>query len=111
MNMDIKEAMTVLSDGHAIVTPEYAEDVCQAVGVPFERKALVQRHYSDPPGTLKGLTMKPEHEGSEGVYSLTLSGYVAKKLGVADEAGTFIGRGFQAQAYARAIARKLGEGH
>ena len=106
--MDIKEAVGVLSDGHTILTPEYAEEVCQAVGVPFERKALVQRWHSDSPGTLKGLTMKPDREGSEGVYSLTLSGYVAEKLGVAHEAGTFIGRGYQASAYARAIARKLG---
>ena len=106
--MEVKEALSALSDGHTIFTPEYAEGVCQAVGVPFDRKVLVRRWYSDPPGTFKGLTMKPEYEGSEGVYSLTLSGYVAEKLGVEEEAGSFIGRGFQAQAYSRAIARKLG---
>ena len=106
--MDIKEALSALSDGHTIFTPEYAEGVCQAVGVPFDRKVLVRRWYSDPPGTFKGLTMKPEHEGSEGVYSLTLSRYVAKKLGVEEEAGNFFGRGFQARAYVRVIVRKLG---
>jgi len=51
--------------------------------------------------------MNPEHEGAAGVYSLTLSRYVAERLGVAEGAGHFIGCGSQARAYARAIEGKL----
>ena len=110
--MEIKEALDVLSDGHTIIVPGYAEEICEVVGVPFDRKALVRPWHSDPPGTLKGLTMTPEQEGAEGVYTLALSRYVAEKLGVIAQAGSFIGRGFQARAYATVIARKLGvEGH
>ena len=76
--MDIKEALQELSDGHTILSPEAAEEICETVGVPFNRQVLVRRWHSDPPGTVKGLTMAPGQEGSEGVYSLSLSGYVAQ---------------------------------
>ena len=108
--MDVERALDLLSDGHTILPPECAEEVCQAVGVPFERDVLVQRWHSDPPGIPLGLTMNPEHEGSEGVFSLTLSRHVAEKLADAEEAGSFHGRGFQARAYAEAIGRKLHKG-
>jgi ornithine cyclodeaminase/alanine dehydrogenase-like protein (mu-crystallin family) len=53
--------------------------------------------------------MRPEDEGSEGVYTLALSGYVAKQLGVEKDARQCIGRGFQARAYAEVVAKKLGD--
>ena len=46
-------------------------------------------------------------ENTEGVYTLTLSRYVADKLRVADKAGSYFGRGIQAQAYAEEIGKVL----
>lgn len=106
--MELKEALENLSSGHRIITPEAAEEVCKAVGVPFAREVLVKRWRSDPPGTPKGLTMAPGMERSEGVYTLRLSQYVAERLGVDHLAGYLRGRGFQARAYAEQVAKKLG---
>ena len=108
--MERDEALEILADGHSVITVEAARDVCVAVGVDFDaecRAWLVKRWHSDPPGTVKGLTMHPGQEGQEGVYTLSLSNYVAGKLGV--DGGSFIGRGFQAQGNAKAIKAKLEE--
>ena len=104
--MDREEALKVLANGHTIISVEYAKEVCECVGVPFA-KHLIKRWKSDKPATFKGLTMKSGEENSEGVYTLILSGYVAKVLGVEGKAGSFLGRGFQAQAYARVIKEEL----
>lgn len=95
--MEQKEALHYLADGHTIWTVELADLVCEAFGV---KKIEPRRFSSDPPGTHKGLTMKEEN--SLGVSSLELSRHVTSELGL--EVRSFIGRGFQAQANARAIA-------
>lgn len=105
--MNLKEALEFLSDGHAIISIETAKEVCEAVDVPFNSKRVVQRFKSDPVGTFKGLTMKPEHENTEGVDTLTLSSYVADYLKVSDKAGHFFGRGSQARAYAEEIKKEI----
>ena len=104
--MNREEALEVLADGHSVLSVEAAKKVCAAIGVLFG-KHLVEVWHSDPPGTFKGLTMNPEWEGREGVSALSLSNYVAAQLGA--DGGSFIGRGFQAQANARAIREKLEE--
>lgn len=103
----VEDALDALSSGHSIWKPAFAKKVCDAVGVPWNHE-LVQRWKSDPPGTVKGLTMAPGQENSMGVYSLSLSAYVHHAIGAKD-AGSFLGRGFQAQAYARAIRERLVE--
>lgn len=105
--MELKEALEILAAGHSILVPDAAEEVCRVIGVPFDRDRLVRRYSSDPPGTHKGLTMARGMEGSEGVHSLILSGYVAEALGVLDQAQERFGRGSQAREYARVVAEKL----
>jgi len=102
--MTVKEALGALSNGHSIYKVKYAYEICKAMKVKPPKK-LVQKWYSDKTGDPKGLHMNKE--GDEGVYSLSLSAYVAGELGVADKARSCIGRGFQAQAYADVIKEKL----
>ena len=105
--MTQKEAIEYLSDGHTIWTVKCAKEICESINVPFDQK-LVRKFKSDPPGTLKGLTMNEGQENSSGVDALTLSAYVASKLDVEKEAGDYFGRGKQARAYAEVVAKKLG---
>lgn len=104
--MNLKDALEILSDGHTIISVKQAREVCKFVKVPFS-EILIQKYKSDPSGTFKGLTMRPEYENTDGVYTLSLSHYVAKQLGVNKKAGSYLGRGFQAQAYAEEIRKKL----
>lgn len=104
--MDLKAALETLSDGHTVISVKKAKEVCKFVKVPFS-DTIVQRFKSDPPGTFKGLTMKPEHENTEGVYTLDLSCYVAEQLNVKDKARSCFGRGSQARAYAEEIEKVL----
>jgi len=100
--MEQKEALRFLSDGHTVWSPELAGEICDAFGV---KQIEPTRWYSDPPGTHKGLTMDAEHEGGLGVSSLSLSHHVADELGL--EYPSKIGRGFQAQEIAKAIAKHI----
>ena len=105
--MQINEAINALEDGHTIWKVGYAKRVCKALGVPFNDEELVQKFYSE--AHWKGAHMLPGNEGSLGVYSLNLSEYVAKQLGVSEKAQRFFGRGSQAREYARLIKEKLTE--
>ena len=100
----LEEAVNALSDGHGCWSPQFAFKVCKALEVPFP-KNLLQHQYSDW-ADYKGLHMDEGKEGSVGVWSLQISSYIAKELGVKERAGSYLGRGFQAQAYAREV-RKL----
>ena len=107
--MERTEALEVIGNGHAIISPEGAEEVCKALGVPFDRAKLVQRWKSDAsPSNYKGLTMAKGYENSEGVYTLTLSYYVAGVLGLGEPGASMMGRGSQARLNAEAVANKLG---
>ena len=101
--MDLQEALEAIETGHAIWSPAYAAKVCETFGVSFP-KSLIQVFESerDP----LGVTMY--HGPDDGVWSLTLARHVAECLGVKDKARGFIGRGSQAQEYARVVAEKLG---
>ena len=103
--MSVENAVNALSNGHGLMEPKEAGMICKAVGVPY-RKSLEEHWYSDWSDP-KGMHMFPGQEGSIGIWSLTLSAYVAGELGVKEKAGSYIGRGFQAQAYSREIAKVL----
>ena len=102
--MQIGEALNVIGDGHAIWKPEYAQRVCEALGIPFSEK-LVETFYSEK--DYMGAHMKEGCEGSEGVYSLTLSEYAVNTLVMGSVAAGFIGRGSQAREYARLVRQEL----
>jgi len=101
------EAIEAISDGHSILEPKYAYQVCKALGVEFSRH-LLEHFYSDW-SDYKGVHMDPGMEGEVGVSSLALSKYVAEKLGVADKARKYFGRGSQARAYAEQVRLALHE--
>lgn len=98
--MEQSEALVYLADGHTIWTPELADLVCDAFKV---ERIKPSRFKSDPPGTHKGLTMT--EEDSLGVSASHLSAHIVSELGL--EVRSYIGRGFQAQANARAIAEYI----
>ena len=105
--MELSEALECLSSGHALWVPKEAYQICKAIGVAYD-KTLEQHWYSDWSDP-KGMHMSEGCEGSIGVWSLILSEYVAEQLGVKERAGSYIGRGFQAQAYAKEIKKYLEE--
>lgn len=98
--MDIKEALTIIGEGHIVWKTEYAREVCKAFGVSFP-ESLIQPFKNEPHA------LGYHGEGADGVYSLTLSHHVAKSLGVEHLAYHFSGRGSQAQEYARVVEEKL----
>ena len=102
--MQIGEALNTLEDGHTIWNPEYAQRVCEALGIPFS-ESLVQKFYSE--NHWMGAHMKEGCEGAKGVYSLTLSQYAARKFRVDKQAAGFLGRGSQAREYARVVRQEL----
>lgn len=91
--MELNEALGKLANGHSIWKPEVANDVCDALGV---------KHIK--PYRIKGQTAEGVGEVL-GVDALDLSRHVARELGV--DYPSKIGRGFQAQEIARALARHL----
>jgi len=104
--MTLNEAVNALADGHSNWYPSYAQRICFVVGVPFS-ETLAEKQFMEYPPHFKGLACSPEDDGQEAVYSLRLSGWVAKQLGVYDKVGVYGGRGFQAQAYSAEIRKKL----
>ena len=101
------EALECLRDGHTIWTVESAKAICEAVGIEYDGTQLVKRFRSDPHPL--GAQMRPGREGALGVWSLALGRYIAKRLGVADNAQSFLGRGTQAREYARVITEARAE--
>jgi hypothetical protein len=97
--MELKEALAIVGNGHIVVSEEGAHKVCEAFGV---SKVKCYPLHSDPPGTHKGLTLNEGAEGELGISGVGLGDHVVGELGL--EVHSFIGRGFQAQANAQAIA-------
>jgi len=106
--MTKEEAIEYLADGHSEWTVECAREICAAFGLELPAD-LIDRWEGqadvNPAGHPKGLWLDKDEPG-EGVYSLVLSDYIVKALGL--EVMGYIGRGFQAQANARAIRKYLG---
>ena len=105
--MNKKEAIHALSDGHSVWKVAYAKKICKTLGVKFSEGLAQEYRSTMSANNPKGLRMKDGQEGTLGVYSLELSGYVADQLGVRDKAQECIGRGFQAQAYADEISKAV----
>ena len=106
--MTKEEALEILSDGHTVISVEKAKEVCDTVGVSFVPESIVRKFKSGGEGKYH-LTMNEGCENTEGVYTLYLSSYVARKFGVQDKAGNFYGRGSQARAYAKEIKKVLND--
>jgi len=99
--MLISEALEALENGHSVYHQEIAEDICEAFGLRLD-PVLVQ-HFVNEPNSPKGY----HGEDGDGVYSLRLSQYVARQLGVYDQARQVLGRGTQAREYAKVVRAYL----
>lgn len=107
--MTKKEALSYVSDGHSFMSIEGAKEVCEAFDVPFNDK-MVERYANqkeaNPTNSPKGLWLDKPNEPIAGVATLRLSCYITDYLKL--DAGSFIGRGFQAQANATVVAKHFG---
>lgn len=100
-----EQAINKIADGHAILKPEAARGICEAIGVEYEPK--LEHPFFDEPGVYKGAEIPPENEGKLGVDCLRLGSYIVSKLGLQDKAGSFMGRGFQGREYSRVIRESI----
>ena len=101
--MTTAEALTAIETGHTIYSVAGAQEVCKALGVPWDA-GLVQVYETDR----LPLGVRMYHGPADGVWSLDVARHCATALGVASQARTFIGRGSQAREYARVVAEALG---
>jgi len=95
--MNRAEALNLISDGHAVYGEEQSQEIFEALGVPWKDSYAFPLN-SDPPGTLKGLTMFPDSEGIRGSTALFLGSQACSHYKL--EPKVFMGRGFQGQEYA-----------
>ena len=102
--MTKEDALKCLESGHAIWSVKGAEEIAEALGVSCPRSLVLFYESERHP---LGVTMY--HGPGQGVWSLDLSRHVATALGVADKARGFLGRGSQAQEYARLVRERLEE--
>lgn len=112
--MTKRKAVNVVADGHTFWKVKFAKEVCGVFGLEFPKRLVAtykSQKQANPDNHYKGLFF---NEGTKfpvsGVNSARLSDYIAcKVLGVKiPPAGGFLGRGFGAQANARAVSKKLG---
>ena len=103
-----EEALKYLQTGHTIWVVKQAQEVCEALGVPF-KKELVWT-WESPEDAFQRYGFYSSEEGpSEGVWSLKLARHVAFELGVTDYQ-SYHGRGSQARAIAEAIEKHFQKG-
>src|SRR3990167_5066036 len=107
--MTQQEAIEGLSEGHSFMSPDWAKEVCEAVGVDFSEN-LIERYANqkeaNPSNEPKGLWLDKPNEPVEGVNTYRLSNYVADKMAL--KVPSFYGRGSQARANAEVIKKHLG---
>ena len=99
------EYLKDLEGGHAIISEEYAKEVCEAFNVPFSKK-LSKKQYDSHHGVF--YNSGEMEEGLKGVWDLDLLYYIAKKLGVETQ-NNFHGYGFQAEFIADEIRKAIKE--
>lgn len=96
----LNEALEELADGHGVISPKGAYQICKAVGVPYN-KGFEYHGFSS--FEFKGLQMKPECEGELIVDISRLGSYITSYLNL--EVAQYRGRGSQASAYVSAIQK------
>ncbi len=96
-----KEILEQLKDGHTILTPRRAEEICEVFQI-RPSKRLIKNHDVGRGGWSNA--RDPTH--AKGVWDLKLLYYIARKKGI-DSTNEFVGRGSQAQAVAEKIAATL----
>lgn len=96
-----EEAIEMIAEGHNVYAQAGADQVCDALGVP---RLKGRPMYSDPAGTVKGLTM--DVEGAVCVSALDLGSHACQHFGL--EARECFGRGSQGRAYANALREHFG---
>jgi hypothetical protein len=101
--MNRQDAIDALSDGHFVYGQAYADEVCDALGVP---RVKGKPTYSDPPDVWKGLVMDPEAEGTVCVLALDLGATACDFYHLHPMA--CFGRGSQGRAYANALRQHFG---
>ena len=105
--MKIKEAINDLGDGHTFWKVSHAKKILKTLELGELPKYLIEHYESqkeaNPDSYYKGLFLK-EDKPTSGVSALPLSDYIVQKLGL--KVRGYLGRGFQAQANAEAIAKK-----
>jgi hypothetical protein len=100
--MEVSEALVLLSDGHSVLTEEAARAVCGVLGVAYPTELVISWQGAADAFGRYGFLPYDDVPGS-GVEGLDLSYHVARSLGLGAPGSGFTGRGFQAQANARAI--------
>jgi hypothetical protein len=105
--MELREALEVLADGHAVLSEEEAREVCMVLGVPFPEGLVMQWQSTEDALSRYGFVPFEDAPG-RGVWSLRLSYHVARRLGLEAPGNAYMGRGRQARANATAIARHFG---
>lgn len=104
--MERNEALEAIADAYTVVEPQYAMDVCVALGVPFKNELVVKGVSDRNVVGYKGLQMKEGCEGKDCVHLSELSEYVLRHFGL--KAPQFLGRGRQARMNADVVRKHLG---
>lgn len=108
---NLNEAIDMLSDGHSWWKVEYAEELCKAFGLELPKR-LIQTYHSqkeaNPTNHFKGLFINTDKWPVSGVASLPLSDYITEQILGNTPSSNFLGRGFGAQANAKAVAEAIG---
>jgi len=104
-----KEALNRIEDGHAIWSKEYAEAICVAIGVDPDGLPAYKAYTDTTQANPKyNRYLSPGMEGTFCVDGEDIGPFIADRLGISG-VEFFMGRGFQARAYARHIRQALDE--
>lgn len=108
--MDRAEALEWIADGHGLMTVEKAKEVVEHFGLKWSDRLIMKwknQQDANPTNDPKGLWLFDKNKAGEGVATGRLSAYVVNQLGL--DVRYYMGRGFQAQANARAVEEYLKE--
>jgi hypothetical protein len=104
--MLVREAIECL-DGHAVMSPDSARQVCEAIGVDFNERLVMS--WQTAQEAIQTLGFFPVASIGQGVDGLDLSYHIAEQLNLGRPGAGFTGRGFQSRANQQAIRQKLSE--
>lgn len=94
-------------DGHVMLSPETAREVCAVLDVPFPEEFILSWQTTQEAWERYGFvaTIAP----GQGVDGLALSYHVCSQLGIDPPGRHFVGKGFQSKANGDAIKKRLDE--